>query len=79
MIFLAIALAGLTAADVSGQSSFTAIYDFNAVAMNMNGEVDPTPPPTVTGLTFYSFISTGAAATLTRMGAFPSLLNHWAA
>ena len=70
VIFLAIALAGLTAADVSGQSSFTAIYDFNAVAMNMNGEVDPTPPPTVTGLTFYSFISTGAAANPNANGRF---------
>jgi trimeric autotransporter adhesin len=62
LLTLGIALAALTAAEVSAQSSFTATYDFSSVVASSGGTTDPTPPPVVTGLTFGSFPSTGASA-----------------
>jgi len=69
-IMLGIALAGLTVAGVSAQSTFTATYDFSGVVQNVGGTTDPTAPPTAADLTFGSFISVGASANPNAGGRF---------
>ncbi len=56
---LALSLALATASAMA--QSFTATYDFTQVTSS-SGLTDPTPPPTVAGLTFGAFTSVGASA-----------------
>lgn len=61
---LAHSLLGLSAALLlhpAAAQSFNATYDFAQVTTT-SGTTDPTPPPTVTGLTFSAFTSTGMSA-----------------
>lgn len=67
--FLAMALTGCLATTALAQS-FVATYDFANVVASSGGGTDPTPPPTVTGLTFSSFTSTGASANPNAGGRF---------
>ncbi len=50
--------------------AFTATYDFASIpASSTNGLTDPTPPPTVTGLTFNSFRALNSDSALSSTGA----------
>lgn len=50
--------------------AFTATYDFASIPANStNGLTDPTPPPTVTGLTFNTFRALNSDNTLNSTGA----------
>lgn len=53
--------------------SFTAMYDFSSVVggtVANTGTVDPTPPPTVTGITFGSFMAFGTPTNTSASGVF---------
>ncbi len=52
--------------------SFSAMYDFSGVMTGTanTGTVDPTPPPTVTGVTFGSFMAVGTPTATSAGGVF---------
>ena len=57
-------------ASLSFGQAFTATYDFASIpASSTNGLTDPTPPPTVTGLTFNSFKALNSDTTISSTGA----------
>lgn len=49
------------ATSATAAQSFSAAYDFTLVTAS-SGPTDPTPPPTVTGVTFGAFTATGVSA-----------------
>jgi hypothetical protein len=57
--------------------SFTAMYDFGSVFSGTanTGTMDPTPPPTVTGITFGAFTSVGTGTATQANGVFA--FNGW--
>lgn len=57
----ALGLSGMFLLACAAAQSFNATYDFTQVNTS-SGTTDPTPPPTVTGLTFDPFTSTGMSA-----------------
>lgn len=57
-------------ASLSFGQAFTATYDFASIpASSTNGLTDPTPPPTVAGLTFNSFKALNSDTTISSTGA----------
>ncbi len=58
---LALVLSLTLATSATAAQSFTAAYDFAQVTAS-SGPTDPTPPPTVTGVTFGAFTATGVSA-----------------
>lgn len=69
MIKPLLVLASVTLSLTSFGQSFTAKYDFASVT-STSGTTDPTPPPTVTGVTFGTFTANGVSANPSAAGRF---------